>query len=198
MYTPAFEAEVQRWAETLIPAARLAHVRGVVQTADNLAARYAPEERPRARLAGWMHDAAKHWDDNTLLDYAESHDLPITPGDRAVPMLLHGVVGYALAAARFGLDDAALMNACTNHTTGAPDMPPVAQIVLLADLIEPGRSFAGVEAVRAAAQRSLPEGVFCAVRHTLRHLLERQRYVDPRGVLLYNQLLQAGLHCPEK
>ncbi len=89
-YTPALEAQIGAWAESQLDPGRVPHVRGVVETAARLAEKHAPHEIPRVRLAGWIHDAAKNWDDARLLAYAEEHALPVTPAERAVPMLLHG------------------------------------------------------------------------------------------------------------
>ena len=102
---PALEAQVGAWAEAQLSPERVTHVRGVVTTAARLAARYAPQETSRVRLAAWIHDVAKDWDDARLLAYAEAQHLPITPTEREVPLLLHGAVSYALAAERFDLDD---------------------------------------------------------------------------------------------
>jgi predicted HD superfamily hydrolase involved in NAD metabolism len=193
MVTPELEAQVRAWAEARIDPARQVHVRGVVETAARLAARYAPDEIPRVRLAGWIHDAAKNWNDSALLAYAESHHLPISETERAVPMLLHGAVAYALAADQFGLDDPLLREACALHTTGAPGMSAAAKIVLLADLIEPTRPDHRVGDVRRAVEQDLDGGLLCGVDNVLRHLIRRQRIIDPRAVDLRNELIAAGV-----
>jgi predicted HD superfamily hydrolase involved in NAD metabolism len=193
MYTAEFEAQVSAWATARLGAARLAHVRGVVETAARLAERYAPDQVMRVRLAGWLHDVAKYWDDATLLRYAESHDLPISAAERAVPMLLHGAVGYALAAEQFGLDDPQLRSACALHTTGAPDMTTADKIVFLADLIEPTRPDSRVGTVRRLVERDLDAAVLCAVDTVFRHLIRRQRLIDERAFALRNQLITSGV-----
>jgi predicted HD superfamily hydrolase involved in NAD metabolism len=193
MYTPEFEAQVSDWVKARIDPDRLHHIRGVVETAARLAARYAPDQVQRVRLAGWIHDVAKSWDDAALLAYAESHRLPISPAERAVPLLLHGAVGYALAAAQFGLDDPLLQSACALHTTGAPGMTVVDKIVFVADLIEPTRSAHRVGDVRRVIDLDLDAGVLCAVDTVIKHLIRRQRIIDPRAFNLRNQLLAAGV-----
>ncbi|MFO7321956.1 MAG: bis(5'-nucleosyl)-tetraphosphatase (symmetrical) YqeK [Chloroflexota bacterium] len=192
-YNQELEERVAAWARAKIAPNRLGHVEGVVETCETLARRYAPDDVARARLAGWIHDAAKHWPDDDLLAYAEANHLPITEGDRAVPMLLHGIVAYALAADIFELNDPELAAACNHHTTGAPGMGTLEKIVFLADLIEPGRDFPGVEALREAAERDLDTAVLMAVDHTLRYLIDRQRVIDPRALLLRNELLLNGV-----
>lgn len=195
-YSTELEQQVRQWAETMVAPKRLPHVRGVVKTADRFAVQYAPADGPRARLAAWIHDAAKAWDDDALLAYAESHALPIAPVERLVPMLLHGAVSYDLARHRFGLDDPDLRQACALHTTGGPNMCVTAKIVFLADLLEPTRDFDGVDKLRATAQRDLDTGVLHAAAHTLKHLIERQRIIDPRLVDLHNELVRAGVRYP--
>lgn len=192
-YTTDLEERVAAWAQAKIRPSRLAHVRGVVETAAALAQRYAPHEELRARLAGWIHDTAKHWSDDELLDFARSHNLPLSEGERHTPMLLHGVVGYELANAVFGLNDPALQQACRLHTTGAPGMTILDKIVYLADLIEPTRDFPGVQSLREDAERNLDEAILHATDHTLHHLLDREAYIDPRALALHNALLDAHI-----
>jgi len=193
MSSPNFETQVRAWAETHLDAERRAHVRGVVATVNDLAARYAPEHAGRLRLAGWIHDVAKGWDDVALLDYAEQHDLSITPGDRTVPMLLHGAVAYWLAAERFGLDDPLIESACWLHTTGAPEMSVTDKILFVADLIEPTRDYKPVAKLRRAARRDLDEATLYGVATVIKRLIRKQRIIDPRAIALHNHLVAAGV-----
>ncbi|MBI5931065.1 MAG: bis(5'-nucleosyl)-tetraphosphatase (symmetrical) YqeK [Chloroflexi bacterium] len=192
-YTPEFEARVQAWVEARLKPKRIPHVRGVVETADWMAQLYAPTERMRVRLAAWIHDAAKHLPDDELKRLAELHQLLISEGEKAVPMLLHGAVGYLLAAQEFGLDDPQIQSACAFHTTGDPTMTATDMIVYVADLIEPTRDFPGVEELRTEARRSLEGVTLMATDFTLRYLIDRGKYIDPRPVFLHNRLIQAGV-----
>jgi predicted HD superfamily hydrolase involved in NAD metabolism len=193
LYTDVFEKQVQKWAEGRIASKRIRHVQGVVETVDSLARQYAPDEVSRARLAGWIHDAAKHLPDEELLLIAEEHDWPITETERMVPMLLHGVVGYFQAADEFGIDDPILRNACAYHTTGAPDMNTLDKIVMVGDLIEPTRNYEGVEDLRQLTMKDLDGAVLQSVDGTFLYLIKRQRIIDPRPLQLRNQLLMAGV-----
>jgi predicted HD superfamily hydrolase involved in NAD metabolism len=192
-YTSQLEERVEAWAKAKIEPNRITHVEGVVETADRLARLHAPDEVQRVRLAGWIHDAAKHWSGKDLLDYAESHGLPVTEAERETPMLLHGAVGYALAAEVFGFDDPSLESACAYHTTGSPDMNRTDMIVYLADMIEPSRDFPGVDVLRAEAERDLEAAMLHATDHTIRHLLDKQKLIDSRALLLHNRLISAGV-----
>lgn len=191
-YTDELEDRIAAWARAKIEPKRIGHVRGVVNMVEHLALLYAPDDVRRARLAGWIHDVAKHWSDDELLDFARSHRLPISDTERTVPSLLHGAVGYALANDIFLLDDAALRAACANHTTGAPNMDTLDKIVFLGDLIEPGRSFPGIMPIREEAQVDLDTAVLRAVDFTIAHLIDRHKIIEPRAILLHNQLLASG------
>ena len=193
IYTPELEERVESWAKAKIAPNRISHVEGVVQTAGELASRYAPDCAIQARVAGWIHDAAKHWSDEELMAYASANGLRVSPAERMTPMLLHGAVGYELANAIFGFDDLLLRDACAYHTTGSPGMGPVAKIVFLADMIEPGRDFPGVDVLRGEAEEDLDIAVLHATDHTLRHLINKQRPADPRALLFRNELLMQGV-----
>jgi predicted HD superfamily hydrolase involved in NAD metabolism len=193
LYSDEFEITIRNWALARIPTKRHAHILGVVSTADEMARRYLPDDRHRARLAGWLHDAAKHFSDDELRAACAKYGYQPTEGEHMVPSLLHGVVGYLIAADKFGVDDPPLMTACAFHTTGDPDMNTLDKIVLIADLIEPTRSFPGVDDIRRAAEHSLDGALLLSLDRTIHHLLDKGRIIDPRPIQLRNQLLQAGV-----
>ena len=85
--------------------------------------------------------------------------------------LLHAKTGAAVARDRFGVPPE-IENAIRWHTTGKPDMTKLEKIVYLADMIEPNRSYPGVEEIRAAAEKDLDEGVLLALERTVLHLQE--------------------------
>lgn len=197
IYSPELEAQIAAWAESRIPPQRLKHVRGVVSTSEQLAQRYAPDQTQAARLAAWLHDAAKHLNGQELLQIAQAHQWPIIPTEYELPDLLHGAVGYLLANDQFDLNDPALQSACAYHTTGDPTMNTLDKIVFLGDLIEPSRNYAGVERLRELAEQNLDTAILLAIDITLQHLITRQRIIDLRPVLLRNQLLRQGITYPK-
>lgn len=187
------EAEIQAWALTQIPVKRHAHVQGVVETADQLAHIYAPDQVEKARIAAWLHDAAKHLPDEELLRLAEAHQHPIRDVERHVPMLLHGVVGYIMANDVFGFNDEALLTACQYHTAGHPHMNVLDQVVFVADLIEPTRDFDRVDEVRALAQTDLLGALLLSVDMTISYVLRKQQLLDEHSIQLRNKLLLQGV-----
>jgi predicted HD superfamily hydrolase involved in NAD metabolism len=190
LYTPEFEQKIRKWARKRETVARFAHTERVVETVTTLASRYAPNQIIVCRLAGWIHDAAKHEAPKDLLACAEKYGAEITPTERANPDLLHGVVAYWRAYEEFGLQDEQIRTACAYHTTGHPAMNLVDKLLYIADLIEPGREFPSVETIRQLAKVDVDEALFLALDRTIRHLLDRRKTIETRVVDVYNVLLK--------
>jgi len=121
---------------------RFRHVIGVeltaVQLADNLGA-----DGKKARLAGLLHDCAKH------LPLEEQAALALRDGSYLDPALyaciLHAPAGAILAREKYGVTDEAVLEAIRYHTTGTEGMTLLDEIIWAADLIEPGRDHPSVE-----------------------------------------------------
>lgn len=64
------------------------------------------------------------------------------------------------------------------------------KIVCLADYIEPGRDFPGVDKIREKAQVSLEEGLVAGFDSTISLLLEKRRVIFPLTVLARNDLVR--------
>ena len=85
-------------------------------------------------------------------------------------------------------DDREVLDAIRYHSTGTADMTQTAKIVFLADLIEPGRDFEGVEAIREASFQDLDRGMLLSYDNTIRYLLEDGLLIHPDAIAGYNQL----------
>ena len=65
--------------------------------------------------------------------------------ERANPSLLHGPVAAVWAEKELGITDRSILDAIRYHTTGRAGMSRLEMVVYLADLIEPGRRYPGVD-----------------------------------------------------
>ena len=107
----------------------------------------------------------------------------------AEPKLLHAPVGAALLHVELGITDPAIINAVAFHTTGRGRMSLLEKVVYLADFIEPGRDFTGVDRIRELARSQLRAALIASVEHTIRSVLDRSMLLHPRTVQLRNSLL---------
>jgi len=167
---------------------RLEHSLGVAEASVHLARRWGANEE-QARLAGLLHDCAKGMGQDELLQWALAFGIVRNDIERACPDLLHGPVGALLAWKEYGVTDAAVLSAIRLHTLGGEGMSLLERIIYLADYIEPGRAFPGVEEVRVLAEKNLNLALLRAMEGTIRYVLERGLPLHPQTVRARNSLL---------
>jgi len=168
---------------------RLAHTYRVVETARRLAARYQADES-RVAAAALLHDLFRGEEPAWLLAEARRLGLDIDPVDAAQPLLLHGPVAAAWLQEQGLVEDGAVLDAIRYHTTGRAGMGPVEKILWVADYIEPGRSFAGVERIRALAEQSLDEALLRGLESGMLYVISRGWLLHPLSVHARNALIR--------
>jgi len=124
----------------------------------------------KIKLAGLLHDAAKELSDEELLQIGKREGLITDPAEEIKPSILHGPVGAWLAENKWGITDPVILQSIRYHTTGGPNMSREALIVFMADLIEPGRTYKGVEILRKLAGEDLKQAVLEAIEQTFEYL----------------------------
>ncbi|MBA3425330.1 MAG: bis(5'-nucleosyl)-tetraphosphatase (symmetrical) YqeK [Rubrobacteraceae bacterium] len=157
---------------------RYGHTQRVAETAERLASLHGLDTY-RTRLAALLHDAARETGAEEFLRISEEWDMPVGQPERESPMLLHGPVAAELARRDLGVEDEEVLKAIRVHTTGAPDMGPVALAVFVADAIEPGRNYPSVARLRDLAEEDLREVAAEALRRAIAHNEERSRETHP-------------------
>lgn len=176
---------------------RLRHCYGVRDTAVQLARRYGADIG-QAAVAGLLHDCARELPKNNLLNIVQSSGIVVTDLERDEPVLLHAPAGSVVAQRDYGVDDPAVCQAIRLHTTGGAVMTLLDKIIFLADYIEPGRTFPGVDNLRRLAQQDLDKAVLAAFDQTLRFLLQKGRLIHLATVEGRNGLVrQIGAAAPE-
>jgi predicted HD superfamily hydrolase involved in NAD metabolism len=139
-----------------------AHVERVVEESLDLADRYDVDPE-RVELAARGHDLFRSNPPPERLRLAREAGIPITSDDEAAPVMLHGPLGAAVMASRFGIDDDEVLAAVRDHTAGFAQMSLIAKIILLADKFEPRKRkrtpvMAGI---RRLARRDLDTALLC-------------------------------------
>lgn len=98
----------------------------------------------------------------------------------------HGVVGAEFIARELNITDETILTAVRQHTTGAPEMTPLSQVLYMADYVEMGRDFPGVDEVRNLAHTNLAASVGWQAQHTLAYLVGQKARIYPLSLLTYN------------
>ena len=100
------------------------------------------------------------------------------------PALLHAKTGAAFARELFGISDR-VYEAIYWHTTGKPDMSLLEKIVYLADIIEPGRDFPGVDHLRELSYENLDKAMAEALRGSMEDVRRQGRIPHENSAKAY-------------
>ena len=168
---------------------RYEHSIRVYETALKMAEHFHADKQ-KVALAALLHDSGRQVSKEKSVAKAKELGIPVDPVEEAQPILLHAKLGVYYAVHKYGIspDDTEVLDAIRYHSTGTADMTETAKIVFLADLIEPGRDFEGVEEIREASFQNLDRGMLLSYDNTIRYLLEDGLLIHPDAIAGYNQL----------
>ena len=164
---------------------RLQHTYRVAETAVAMARREGVDVR-KAEIAALLHDCARNLPPEKLNSLVEELGLPDRYRDNV--NLSHSKVGAAFAGRLFNIDDREILDAISYHTTGRCRMTTLEKIVFLADAIEPGRDYPGVEAIRDAAEESLDRGCLKSLEGTIEFLKAADKFIDNDTIEAFNDI----------
>ncbi|MDF5713993.1 MAG: bis(5'-nucleosyl)-tetraphosphatase (symmetrical) YqeK [Rhizonema sp. NSF051] len=182
--------QVLAWLAENVPASRVNHIIGVEQMAVDLAVDH-NLDRVNAAVAGLMHDLAKYFPPQKLLQMARTEGLEIDEVMETNPHLLHAGVSAIVARDLFGVENEEVLQAIANHTLGRPGMSLLSCIVFLADSLEPGRGDTPeLQALRQLSRQNLYQAVWKTSDYTLKFLLETPYLIHPRVIATRNWFLQ--------
>ncbi|WP_044894733.1 bis(5'-nucleosyl)-tetraphosphatase (symmetrical) YqeK [Bacillus alveayuensis] len=166
---------------------RYQHTIGVMQTAVALAEQYGADVK-KAELAAIFHDYAKFRPkeemEQIILEQNMPKDLLLYNTE-----LWHAPVGAYLVEKEVGINDVEILDAIRYHTSGRPNMPLLERVVYLADYIEPGRIFPGVDEVRELAKQDLNKALIKALQNTIQFLMNKNQAIYPDTFYTYNSLI---------
>ena len=109
-------------------------------------------------LAAFLHDCAKH-----LAVQIEGVPSPV----------VHQFTGADLARDKYGVEDETILDAIRYHTTGKTNMSTLGKLIFCADILEPGRSYEGVEDLRRIIFADFEKGFVACVKRCYDHLVEK-------------------------
>ncbi|MCM1545939.1 MAG: nicotinate (nicotinamide) nucleotide adenylyltransferase [Clostridiales bacterium] len=172
--------ELQGYKKLLTPERSAHTVRVAVMCAKN-AARANLTESQAVTMAA-LHDCGKYLPtDSPLLK-------GFTPPKEVPPPVLHQYTGAYVAEKRFGVCDKTILSAIACHTTGKENMSDADALLYLCDMLEDGRKFEGVDALRKIFKSDLKECLFAALSHQIDYLKSTGEPVDEETLRAYNYI----------
>lgn len=181
--------ELKNLLQARLSAKRFQHSLNTGDVAKKLALQHGADA-DKAYLAGLLHDYAKGISAEKLWEIASAQGLIQDEIEKQIPDILHAPVGAYLLAQELNIKDNELLQAVRYHTLGAMEMSLLDKIIYIADIIEPGRDFPGLQRLYCLAFKNIDQALIFSMESTIRYCLEKQRLIHPLSVKNRNHLLQ--------
>jgi len=155
---------------------RKEHTEEVRKLAVALAKRYGADTE-KAEKAAVFHDMFRGKGKDILDVYVREVGLP----ERYIqnPDLSHSKIAAFLMEKELDIRDEDVLNAVKYHTTGRANMSKLEKVIFLADSIEPGRDYPGIEKIRELSNKDLDAACLSAIENTIEYLHRQDINIDP-------------------
>ena len=161
---------------------RFTHSIGVANTAVTLAKRFNVDV-DKAFIAGLLHDCAREFEDDQMIDEAIKRGIEIGEVEKQLPLLLHSYIGAKMIKEIYNVDDEEISQAIYRHTVGGRNMTKLDKIIYFADMIEPNRNYPGVDKLRQLAETaSLDEMILEGLSESILFIVQKNSLIHPNTV----------------
>lgn len=181
--------EILKWLKDNLNEERYFHTLGTAQCAKELAAKY-DLDCEKAYLAGLLHDCAKCFSNEKLLDIIHQN-LDVEECEMLNYKTLHAPVSAYIAEKEFNVKDKEILSAIRWHTLGKLDMSDFDKIIFLADKIEPNtRDKEYCEQIRSILKENngLNKALLKCYKETIKSLVKRDLKICLLTIEIYNKL----------
>ena len=151
-----------------------------------------------AYLAGLLHDVCKEFSEEEMLNLLADSDIIKDPVFLACGRIWHGFAAAIYIQRELSILNTQIIEAVRYHTTGRGGMSLLEEIVYLADLTSADRRYPGVEALRATAERSIPEAMLESLQFILGDLAKNGRPVTCDTLKAYNRYALLTKEAPRQ
>lgn len=181
--------EILKWLKDNLNEKRYIHTLGTADCAKELAKQFGLNE-DKAYLAGLLHDCAKCFPNEELLDIIHKH-LDIEECEMLNYKTLHAPVSAYIAETEFGITDKEILSAIRWHTLGKLDMSDFEKIVFIADKIEPNtrdKEYSDKIRELLAQENGLNKALLKCYKETIKSLVKRDLKICLLTIEIYNKL----------
>jgi len=181
--------EILKWLKDNLNEERYFHTLGTAQCAKELAAKY-DLDCEKAYLAGLLHDCAKCFSNEKLLDIIHQN-LDVEECEMLNYKTLHAPVSAYIAEKEFNVKDKEILSAIRWHTLGKLEMSDFDKIIFLADKIEPNtRDKEYSDKIRSILEENngLNKALLKCYKETIKSLVKRDLKICLLTIEIYNKL----------
>lgn len=127
-------------------------------------------DKEKVITACTLHDCAKYRDYKAVKGFTLPDGVP-SP-------VVHAFLGAFVLEKELGVTDTEIIDAVRYHTSGKADMSTLGKLVFVADMVEEGRDYDGVEKLRELYDKSDFETCFReCLKEEMIHLLNKKQYI---------------------
>lgn len=181
--------EILKWLKDNLNEERYIHTLGTAECARELAKKYRLDSE-KAYLAGLLHDCAKCFSNDKLLDIIHEH-LQVEECEMLNYKTLHAPVSAYIAENEFHVTDKEILSAIRWHTLGKLDMTDFEKIVFLADKIEPNtrdKEYSSEIRSLLDEEKGLDKALLRCYKETIKSLVKRDLKICILTIEIYNKL----------
>ena len=181
--------EILKWLKENLNEKRYIHTLGTADCAKELAQKFGLNSE-KAYLAGLLHDCAKCFSNEKLLDIIHQH-LNVEECEMLNYKTLHAPVSAYIAEKEFKITDKEILSAIRWHTLGRLDMTDFEKIVFIADKIEPNtrdKEYSDKIRVLLDEENGLNKALLKCCKETIKSLVKRDLKICLLTIEIYNKL----------
>ena len=181
--------EILKWLKENLNEKRYIHTLGTADCAKELAQKFGLNSE-KAYLAGLLHDCAKCFSNEKLLDIIHQH-LEVEECEMLNYKTLHAPVSAYIAEKEFKITDKEILSAIRWHTLGRLDMTDFEKIVFIADKIEPNtrdKEYSDKIRVLLDEENGLNKALLKCYKETIKSLVKRDLKICLLTIEIYNKL----------
>lgn len=180
---------ILKWLKDNLNEKRYIHTLGTADCAKELAKQFGLNE-DKAYLAGLLHDCAKCFPNEELLDIIHKH-LDVEECEMLNYKTLHAPVSAYIAETEFKITDKEILSAIRWHTLGKLEMSDFEKIVFIADKIEPNtrdKEYSDKIRELLAQENGLNKALLKCYKETIKSLVKRDLKICLLTIEIYNKL----------
>ncbi len=181
--------EIKEWLKENLNEERYIHSLGTADCAKELAAKFGLDSE-KAYLAGLLHDCAKCFSKEKLLEIIHAH-LNVEESEMLNYKTLHAPVSAYYAKEIFKVTDDEILSAIRWHTLGRIEMTDFEKIIFLADKIEPNtrdKEYAAIIRSYLDEENGLNKALLKCYKETIKSLVKRDLKICLLTIEIYNKL----------
>lgn len=188
-YTKLSTDEILNWLKTNLSEERYEHSIGTAECAKELAQKYKLNEE-KAYIAGLLHDCAKCFPKEKMLEIIEEH-VEVDKCERTNYKTLHAPVSFYIARTEFLVENEEILSSIRWHTIGQLNMTEFEKIIFIADKIEPRtreKEYSQPIIDELNKDNGLNRAMLQCYKQTIKSLVDRDLVICPLTIDIYNKL----------